>query len=194
MDIDNAYTGDVVETTITTPSTSTITTAPSEEEIRAEIAKQYKDAMDKASAQAKKYKDAMREAQEKLKSYMTDEERKAQEVEDHYRTIEEENARLKRDMTISQKTAFYLNLGFDGELAKETAEAFVDGDFETVERNQLKAHEEFEKAIRADVVRSTPHPQNSGTGTIGLTKAQIMAEKDAIKRQNLIKENIELFQ
>lgn len=153
----------------------------------------WKGLVTKANAEAKKYKDAMRTAEEKLKGQMTEDERAKQELEDHYKAIEDENARLKRDMTVSQKTAFYLNLGFDGELAKETAEAFVDGDFDTVEKNQLKAHEEFERAIRADVVRQTPHPQNGGTGSAGLTKAQIMAEKNAIKRQKLIAENMELF-
>lgn len=164
-----------------------------EAKIRAELEAKYKDAMDKASHDAKKYKDAMREAEEKLKSYMTDDERKQQEQEDRYKAIEEENARLKRDMNISQKTAFYLNLGFDGELAKETATAFVDGDFETVERNQLKAHKDFEQAIRADVVRNTPHPQNSGNGSTGLTKEQIMKEPNSMKRQQMIAENMELF-
>ncbi len=174
-------------------TTTEETTPTAEETIRAELEKKYKDAMDKASSEAKKYKDRMREAEDKLKTYMTEDERKAQETEEHYKAIEEENARLKRDMSISQKTAFYLNLGFDGELAKETAEAFVSGDFDTVERNQLKAHEEFERAIRADVVRSTPHPQNSGMGSAGLTKEQIMAEPNATKRQQLIADNMELF-
>ena len=159
----------------------------------AEVEKHYKDLITKANAEAKKYKDAARAAEEKLKSQLSDEERTRQEQEEHYRSIEEENARLKRDMTISQKTAFYLNLGFDGELAKETATAFVDGDFETVERNQLQAHKDFEQAIRADVVRNTPHPQNSGTGSTGLTRTQIMAEPNAIKRQQMIAENMELF-
>ena len=155
--------------------------------------KKYKDLISKANAEAKKYKDTARAAEEKLRSQMSEDERKKQEEADKYKALEEENARLKRDRTISQKTAFYLNLGFDGELAKQTAEAFVDGDFETVERNPLQAHKDFEQAIRADVVRSTPHPQNSGTGSNGLTKAQIMAEPDAIKRQKLIAENMELF-
>ena len=170
-----------------------IITENPEEKIRAELEKKYKDAMDKAASEAKRYKDAMREAEDKLKSYMTDDERAKQEQEDRYKAIEEENARLKRDMSISQKTAFYLNLGFDGELAKETAEAFVDGDFATVEANQLKAHEDFEKAIRADVVRNTPHPQNSGNGSTGLTKEQIMKEPNSMKRQQMIAENMELF-
>lgn len=171
-------------------------TVDTEQQIRAELEKKYKDAMDKASSEAKKYKDRMREAEDKLKTYMTDDERKQQEQADHYKAIEEENARLKRDMTISQKTAFYQSIGFDGELAKETAEAFVDGDFEAVERNTLKAHEAFEnnlrQQVREEAVRNTPYPQNSGN-TNSLTKEQIMKEKDTIKRQKLIAENIDLF-
>ena len=63
--------------------------------------KRYKDLISKANSEAKKYKDAMRTAEEKLKGQMTEEERRNQEQEEHYRAIEEENARLKRDMTIS---------------------------------------------------------------------------------------------
>ena len=131
---------------------------PDEEAIK----KRYKDAVDKAASDAKKYKDRMREMEDKLKSQMSEDERTKAEEAERVKAIEEENARLKRDMNISKKTAFYLNLGFDGELAKQTAEAFVDGDFDTVEQNELQAYEDFEKAIRADVVKNTPHPQNSG--------------------------------
>lgn len=158
--------------------------------------RKYKDLISKANSEAKKYKDAMREAEDRLKGHMTEEERLKQEQEDRYKAIEEENLRLKRDMTISQKTAFYQSIGFDEELAKETATAFVDGDFDTVEANQKKAHEAFETALRQSVreetVRSTPHPTNN-SNTNSLTKEQIMKEKDAIKRQKLIAENMHLF-
>ena len=157
-----------------------------------EKAQRYKEAIDKASSEAKKYKDQWREAEDKLKSQMSEDERVKAEEAERYRAIEAENAQLKRDMNISNKTNFYLSLGFEAELAKETAEAFVDGDFDTVEKNQLKAHEDFEKSIRADVVRNTPHPQNSGDMG-GITKAQIMAIKNPIERQKMIAEHMELF-
>ena len=158
--------------------------------------KKYKDLISKANYEAKKYKDAMRQAEEKLKGQMSEEERARQEQAEKYQAIEEENARLKRDMTITSKTAFYQSIGFDEELAKQTATAFVDGDFDTVEANQKKAHEAFESALRQSVreetVRSTPHPTNN-SNTNSLTKEQIMKEKDAIKRQKLIAENMHLF-
>lgn len=157
----------------------------------------YKDLISKANSEAKKYKDAMRQAEDKLKGYMTDDERQKQEQEEKYKAIAEENASLKRDMTISQKTAFYQSIGFDEELAKQTAEAFVDGDFETVEANQKKAHDAFEanlrQSVREETVRSTPHPNNTGTGSHTFTKAEILKEKDTAKRQQLIRDNIELF-
>ena len=79
------------------------------------------------------------------------------------------------------------------ELAEETAVAFVDGDYDKVNANQIKAHAEFEKSIRAEVVRSDPKPTSKGSGTSTITKAEIMAVKDTAKRQKLIQENMELF-
>lgn len=155
--------------------------------------KKYKDLISKANSEAKKYKDAMRSAEDKLKEHMSDEERIKTEEAERYKAIEEENERLKRDMNITKKTAFYQSIGFDGDLAKETAVAFVDGDFDTVEKNHKAAHEAFEKNIRADVVRNNPTPQNNGTGSKSITKAEIMAVKDRARRQQLIAENKELF-
>lgn len=144
--------------------------------------KKYKDLISKANAEAKKYKDAMHEAEGKLKEQMSDEERTRQEQEERYKAIEEENARLKRDMTISEMTAFYQSVGFDGDLAKQTAEAYVDGDQATVKANTKAAHEAFEKAIRADVVRNNPKPQNQGNGSQGGGEKITLTE--AMRRAN----------
>lgn len=155
--------------------------------------KRYKDLISKANAEAKKYKDAMRTAEEKLNGHLSEEERAQKERDEHIKAIEEENAQLKREMTVTQKTAFYQSIGFDEGLAKATAEAFVDGDFDTVESNQRKAHEEFEKSIRADVIRQTPHPQNVGTESKTMTKKEIMGIRDPKQRQKAIAEHPELF-
>lgn len=141
--------------------------------------KRYKDLISKANSEAKKYKDAMREAEEKLKGQMTEEERTRQEQEEQFQSIREENARLKRDINISQKTAHYVAMGYGDELAKQTAVAFVDGDFETVEANELKAHEEFEKNVRADVVRKTPGLHDGGQGS-----NERISLAEAMKRAN----------
>lgn len=151
-----------------------------------DVEKKYKDLISKANSEAKKYKDQAKEAEEKLLSQMSEEEKAKQEQEDRYRAIEEENNRLKKESVISKKTAFYQSLGFSKELAAETAEAFANGDFDTVEKNQITAHEEFEKNIRADVVRQNPHPQNSGG-----TEPERLSLAEAMKRANA-GENVEI--
>ena len=159
-----------------------------------EVKDKYKKLMNKANAEAKQYKDRAREAEEKLKSQMSEDERTQAEQAEHYRQLEAENAKLKKDALIAQKTNFYQSIGFGAELAKETAEVFAEGDMETVEKNTIFAHNEFEKNLRADVFRQNPHPTNSGEETKTYTKADIMKVKDAEERQRLIAENIELFQ
>lgn len=153
----------------------------------------YKSLIEKANREAKQYKDAMRAAENKLKEQLPEEEKKRQEEAEKYKAIAEENAQLKRDMAITQKTAFYQTLGFSEEMAAETATAFVDGDHATVEKNLFTAHQEFERNVRADVVRNTPHPQNAGAGTESWTKEKIMAVQDSSKRRQLIADHMELF-
>ena len=139
-----------------------------------ETEKRYKEIISKANTEAKRYKDAMKLAEEKLKGQMTEDERVKAETEEKYKSIAEENAKLKREMSISQKTAHYRAMGYSEELAQQTAEAFVDGDYQTVEANEIKAHEEFEKTLRADVVRQTPGLHNGGANEPTITLAEAM--------------------
>ena len=144
-----------------------------------ETEKRYKEIISKANTEAKKYKDAMKLAEEKLKGQMTEDERVKAETEERYKSIAEENAKLKREMSISQKTAHYRAMGYSDELAQQTAEAFVDGDYQTVEANELKAHEEFEKNLLADVVRKTPGLHDGGQGN-----NEKISLAEAMKRAN----------
>lgn len=144
-----------------------------------ETEQHYKELVSKANSEAKKYKDAARASEDKLKAKMTDEERAKQEHDDRIKELETENASLKRDKDVLHKTNHYKSLGFSDELAKETAEAFVDGNFDQVEKNQLKAHADFEKAVREEVARNNPQPENAG-GSSG--KKMSLAE--AMQRAN----------
>lgn len=142
--------------------------------------KKYKDLISKANSEVKKYKDQARAADDKLKSQMSDEERARQEREEEFNSIKAENERLKREQAISQKTNFYLKMHMSEEQAKATAEAFVDGDFATVEKNQLEAQENWEKDVRADVARQNPQPKNGGTSpTPKMTLAEAMKKANA---------------
>lgn len=168
--------------------------AIAELDIPADNTDEYKKLISKANAEAKKYKDEKRALEEQLKAKMSDDERAKAEAEAEMTKLKEQYESAIKESNIAKKTAHYKALGFSDELAKSTAEAFVNGDYDTVEANQIKAHSEFEKSIRADVAKGNPHPETTGNGTKKMTKAEIMAVKDSAKRQSLIKENIELFQ
>lgn len=146
----------------------------------------YKQLVSDANHEAKKYKDAMRAsedrakaAEEKLKSQMSDDERARQERDEEIESIKAENERLKREKAISQKTAFFLKMHMTDEQAQASATAFVDGDFETVEKMQLEAQQTWEKDIRADVARQNPQPQDGGTPQPKLTLAEAMKRANA---------------
>ena len=146
----------------------------------------YKELMSKANSEARKYKDAMRAsedrakaAEDKLKSQMSDDERARQERDEEIESIKAENERLKREKAISQKTSFFLKMHMTDEQAQASATAFVDGDFETVEKMQLEAQQTWEKDIRADVARQNPQPQDGGTPQPKLTLAEAMKRANA---------------
>lgn len=57
-----------------------------------------------------------------------------------------------------------MGVGFDTDLAKATAVAYVEGDHEAVFDNQMKFQLAREKAIRAELLKQTPvpHPGEDG--------------------------------
>lgn len=97
-----------------------------------------------------------------LKEKMTEDEKKAAETDEANRKILEELEQLRKDKTISELTAKYLNLGYDAELAKETAEAMQSGNMEKVFANGAKHKEALEKKIMEDLMNKTPKPDGAG--------------------------------
>ena len=59
--------------------------------------------------------------------------------------METELNTLRREKSVSTYTADFLSLGYEENLAKETAEAMADGDFAKVFANQKKFKSELEK-------------------------------------------------
>lgn len=130
-----------LETTITTQSTGTapmststaksIEPTPSVEDLakqikdlQAQLAKQKK-ATDNASSDAadwkKKYNATLTEAQQAEAARAEEEKR-----------LREENEALKRDKVIGAYSNRALSLGYDADLAAQTAEAMANGDMDTV--------------------------------------------------------------
>lgn len=122
--------------------------------------KRYKDAVTKANSEAAEYK-------RQLKERMSEEELKAKEETDRVKELETQLAEALKRESISKDTAKYLSLGYEQDLARETAEAWANGDKDKVFANQQKFQESYDKKIRADILNNTPTPP-AGSGTEGV--------------------------
>ena len=139
-----------------------------------------------------KYSSEIASMKKEAKKGLDETERARQEVEERISALEAENTSLKRSQSVANLKASYLSMGYDEKLAEEKAEAFADGDIERVLACENKFRESIEKAIRADLIKGTPHPDDKGS-SVPRTKDDIMKIEDASERQKAIAENIELF-
>ena len=137
----------------------------------AEINK-LKSALSKANSEAADYKKQLRTKQS------DDEAAAAMQKEEHEKLIQE-NTELKKSISISEKKAKLIGMGYDEKLAHETATAMVDGDMDTVMANQSKYLEAQKKTIQADHMRSTPRPKDGTNHTGGLAYAKMISEAQA---------------
>lgn len=90
--------------------------------------------------------------------------------------ILEELETLRKDKTVSEYTAKYLALGYDTELAADTAKAMADGDMTKVFANGEKHKAALEKAIKEKLMKEDPKPGGGG-GDNGDSKGVELAKK-----------------
>ena len=107
--------------------------------------------LDKVASEAASYK-------KKLREKMSAEEEKAAREAEERTALQQRVEELEREQTINSYTTTYLTMGYEEALAKETAEALVSGDMDTVFANQKTFAFNREKALRAEILKSTPRP------------------------------------
>ena len=132
----------------------------------------------------------------KLKKEQLDrlsEEEKAKKIaEEELENLRNRNAELEKAANIAVYKAKLLGNGYSDELANATAEAFANGDMETVFANQQKFIIEHDKAVKASMLGGTQTPPPGSGGKV-LTKEDILNEPDYEKRTQMIAENLALF-
>lgn len=154
-------------------------------QLRDENAK-LKASVSNASAEASKYKKSLKELQ-------TAEQNKAQEEAEEKERMKEELTTLRKEKTISEYTSQFLGIGYSEALAKEKAEALANGDIAKANAVEKTFLEETGKKATAEALKNMGKPPlNNAGGT--LTKADILKEKDIVKRRKLIEDNIALFE
>lgn len=145
----------------------------------------YKTLMQKANAQASEYKKALREKQ--TEQERIDAERAEKEAE-----REALLKSLMREKDVSIQKASFLSHGFNDELSNSSAEALLDGDFDTFHKNLKSFLENKEKELRADILKATPKPVSGNENGSKVTKEEFdnMGYKERVE---LLKEQPELY-
>ncbi len=128
--------------------------------------------LSKANSEAADYK-------KQLRGKQTADEAAAAEQKATMDKLTQENADLKRSIALADKKTKLVAMGYDEKLADSTAIAMVDGDMDTVMKNQVTFNESREKAIRAEQMKKTPRPAAGSEGTGGMDYTKKIEEAQA---------------
>lgn len=143
-----------------------------------------KAAVDKATSEAADWK-------KQLRARMTEDEAKEAERAAREAAIQRELEQLRAEKLVDQYTAKFLGLGYDEALARETATALAGGDTELVFKNHAKVIADREKALKAEILKSTPTPP-AGDGAEKITKEHVQ-KMSLGEKQKFARENPEMF-
>lgn len=131
-----------------------------------------KAAHDKTMKEASEWK-------EKYRGTLSESEKKNQENAAAFEAMQKELADLKREKLIAGHKAEYLAMGYDDQLAQESAEALASGDLAKVFAAQKTFMESHDKSMKAGLLKSAPTPPAGGV-TGGLDYGAVI--KDAMSR------------
>jgi len=139
-----------------------------------------KELLEKANSEAAGYKKQLRER-------MTEEEAAKAKAAEDMASVMAELEKYRAKDAINEYTVQFLGIGYDEKLAKSTAEALHKGDMATMFKNHAVFVAEHEKAMKAELLKSTPTPP-AGDGDKGITKEAFqkmtLAEKQKFFAEN----------
>lgn len=126
-------------------------------------------------------------AKKSLREKMSEEEAKAAKAAEEHAALLARVEQLEHEKAVSTYVGSYLAMGYDEKLARSSAEALAKGDMDTLFANQKTHTENREKALRAELLKQTPHPPAGGTPT-GMKKEEFaklpLAEKQKFATEN----------
>lgn len=143
-----------------------------------------KELLDKANSEAANYKKQLREK-------MSQDEQKAAQKDEEIATIKAELETLRQEKAETELTNRWMDIGYSKELATATAKASVAGDTDTVFKNHAKFLADREKALKAEILKSTPTPP-AGDGDKKTTKEDF-AKMSLVEKQKFATENPEAY-
>ena len=136
-----------------------------------EISK-LRDAVSKANSEAAKYRRQLTAKQSDAKAAEINQ-------KEEYAKLVQENTELKKSISISERKAELIGIGYEEKLANETATAMVDGNLDVVIANQKKYLEEQKKVIKAEHMKNTPRPKEGSVQAGSTDYAKMIADAQA---------------
>lgn len=119
------------------------------------------------------------EKKKQLHNKLTEDEAAKQQEQEEREELQSKYNKLLHESEVSKFKAKLLGMGYDENLADETAEAMVSGDMEKVFANQKNHIDAVEKKVRAEVLKNTPKPVgDSSTGAVDYRKEIEEAQKN----------------
>ena len=126
-----------------------------------------------------------------IKARMTEDEAKAAKDAEERAALIARVEELENERAVNNYANAYLAMGYDEKLAKATAEAMAKGDMDTVFANQKTFTENREKALKAELLKSTPTPPAGGADG-GMKKEDFM-KMSISEKQKFAAENPEAY-
>lgn len=145
-----------------------------------------KEALNKASSDVANYK-------KQLKEKMTEQERIEAERKEELEKKDKLLNDLLKEKQVTDFTNNFLSVGYSEDVAKNSAEAIVNGDFGAVFGNLKTFIEGIEKNAKVEALKSTPKPTGNQSDNPSVTKEQFekMEYMDMLK---FSEENPDLFE
>lgn len=147
--------------------TKPVTTSVNDSELE-----KLKKRLSEVNSESAGYKKQLRELQGKDRAA-------AEEQKELMERLQNENAELKRSISLSEKRASLIGQGYDEELATATATAMVDGDMDTVLKNMAVRAEAMKKEVTSGMLRNTPRPPAGSEQTTAIDYAKKIEEAQA---------------
>ena len=147
--------------------------------------KRLKRASDKATSEAASYK-------KQLMDSKSESERAAMEKAERDAAMREELETLRKESAINKYAKSFVALGYSEKQAMLAAEAQYTGDTDTLFHIQQEHQTEYEKRIKADLMKSMPVPSIGNDDGITITQKQF-DEMDYMDRVKLFNEHPDVY-
>ncbi len=145
-----------------------------------------KDLLERANSEAASYKKQLREK-------MSQDEQAAAQAAETLKAMQDELESLRREKQVTELSKRWMGVGYGEDLATATAKAMADGNMDQVFKNMTAFLTDHDKALKAELLKSTPTPPPATDAGNGTMKREDFAKLSMLDKQKFATENPEEY-